>query len=231
MPIIQYQLLLSIGKYMVSVKLKSDFRDFYDHHFDNYGRHYNRYTEIERSRKEDLDLLRQSGFYVPEHGIIHNGLIDSGNDYVVYIDEYLHKGEGKLLISSSKNDINKYKGKFYTKYINDVITYHWRFISIGYSIMAWIYYTSDDFWRSNCGNVNFQLVQWGKIKDKRIYYLHNILNEPLIAVDGRYLNGTFIAFDLNTAPQIKETGLEFLYSSKEIVDAIKNFLGKGINNG
>ena len=212
----------------MKIKLISDFRDFYDHHFDIDGFIYHRNTHTHFKREDDLKLLRKARFYTPKFGRVYINnykMIEciKRNGIVLYEDEYQHKAEGKILILNINDlNFNKYEGMLWSEYIPSEYAYHWRMLTIG-DFYVYMKYTSDHIWMSNKGNVIVEIVQYGYINDSRLEYIKNIRDLPLIGVDGRYYKGNFVTFDLNTAPQLMGTGIEAILKPKDVVNLIKKF--------
>lgn len=214
------------------ITLRSDFHDFYDHHFDLDGEIFDRFSRQGMSRREMFKYLSKIGLDIPLYGTppeildqLDSGLRCSDDighkineqliDLVVYLDEMAHRGEGKIKVLLCQA-INDYPEHFCSLYIPHLSreTISLRYLQIGDKIF-WLRYTSSDDWRSNCGNVQIEVLT----QEKDGY--HPRLPYPLFAVDFVIGGDKFYAVDFNTAPGINHTGIEKLLSGKEAADAIK----------
>jgi len=220
----------------MKIKLKSDFIDYYDHWFDREGQIFERMSRSGMSRREMFDFFGKIGLETPPHGTpkqVFNTLSDYEKemeslaqkstmnlvDVVVYLDEFAHRGEGKILIPLMKA-IKEYPDTLCSRYFPTlpIGASSLRYLQIGDKIF-WLRYTSND-WRSNCGDVNIEVL--AQEKDG----FHPRIDLPLFAVDFILGPNCFFAIDFNTAPGVKETGVEDILSAKEAVAAIKRRLIK-----
>lgn len=81
--------------------LISNFREYYDHCFDlsPTDQVIRRITTEGPSKREQFQLLEAAGFTTPLNGIVRDIHEKTTNEYlVVYLDEQLHCGAGKVLL-------------------------------------------------------------------------------------------------------------------------------------
>ena len=209
----------------MKLRLQSDFVDYYDHHFDLEGVPFKRFAKTSRTRENDLLLLRDAGFCVPWFGKVkqYSLLCNAPNVWVVVYDDLCaHCGEGKRLVRSTEL-AKEEPDKFCSFYVPAEQTYHVRLLAVG-DWKAVLRYASDHVWMSNRGEVQVELLQYGEFCDPRLERIQHWLSEPLVAVDGRYSDaGELMAFDLNTAPGLKGSGIEDVLKPNEVVEQIKRF--------
>lgn len=224
----------------MAVGLESDFIDYYDHHFCSRltcNVIFKRLSTNSLSRLAMFKLLHDAKMPVPMHGPIeafaHTPSGFTNNDlFVVYFDEYGHRGEGKQVMPlaiARELYPNRLASKFVGEFGPPSISY--RFLRIG--SRGWLLkYTSDHPWASNCGNVTIEIVrELGDTSYQRLRF-------PLYAVDmvevppeslwwgpRRRPHPYFV--DLNLSPQIKGTGIEAKLKASEavrlITEAIESF--------
>lgn len=211
---------------MQKLKLKSDFRDYYDHHFA--GRHEN-YPIFERmstggmDRLEMLTYLRKVGFHTPNFGQAKY----LKSDYVIVITNlYAHCGSGKILLERYKAEA-QFPYNLCVEFVGNASVLNLaassRWLQIGRQ-WFWINYISDDHWRSNCGdNVAFIVRDKGNLPDlpyPGFFYDIELPQFPLFAID-------FIAdpksvypaaVDFNIAPGLEP--VKQLLTPAEVVNLI-----------
>lgn len=232
--------------------LSSNFIDYYDHAFDGlcrfnpekidkkpifythdsfgnpaigYCRH-----NIGSNRKKDFKFLQQLGFYVPAHGTLKSmHAYQSNTAIVLYDDEMKHCGEGKRLFANTcealkePNNEDKFSSLLITNKSGKAESYRW--LNIGHQ--SWtLKYSSDDVWRSNCGNVvvsladeNIRYNNLEIIRSRTLWYL------PMFAIDFVVdSKNKFWAIDFNTVPGIRGTPLELSFKPSEIVELIREYI-------
>lgn len=220
----------------MSIKLRTDFYDYYDHWFCATGQKYeflfDRPTRAKSSRLEDFELLKAAGLKVVKHSnveLLHASSVETlGEDVtslmmvVVYTDEYAHAGEGKILLPLDEA-LALYPKNLASEYIpasmREAVSY--RYLRVG-KRQFWLRYTSTDDWRSNAGNGFVEYLCEEKEADS---YLLN----PIFAVDFLRTGKMFVAIDYNPSPKISGTGIERVMPPKEayrqIQQAIIHFAG------
>lgn len=235
--------LKELSKYKIG--LKSDFRDYYDHWFtpsyqspkvflERYAKPVCCFKEnvdsnlnINFKKREQLRLL-DTFEMTPTHGIVKE-LPYTSFKLVVYLDEYAHCGEGKILIDSQEAR-EKYPDCYASFYIESKYgkAISKRLLQIG-NRSWWLEYTNHEKdWRSNVGE-NIEI----KIKGETdCFWVNNqrnsdlLKNYPIFAIDfvesfcGEYL----YAIDFNTSPGLLGTGIEEILYGNEVFKLIAEYL-------
>ncbi|NLV22953.1 MAG: hypothetical protein GXY49_13400 [Syntrophomonadaceae bacterium] len=220
----------------MQVKLKSDFHDYYDHWFDFDGIPFERYLRQGRGRRAALEFLSAIGVKTPPYGTPREVMnqtyprllereqeLQKDSKYllsvVIYLDENAHRGEGKVLMPLYQAS-DKYPNYLCSLFIPPLPgkSVSMRYLQIGKKGF-WLRYTSRDDWRSNCGNVEIEIIK----QEEDAY--HPQIHYPLFAID--YIANTeeLLAVDLNVSPGVKGTGIEEILSGKEVVDLIREAIG------
>lgn len=199
----------------MKLALKTDFWDYYDAHFDLDGDVFERISGGGMSRRGMFSFLREHGYVTPQHGIVGSLGMHPANKVVVYLDEHKHQGDGKELMTYEEA-LERFPDQYGCQYIPSEVngmSETWRYLQLG-DQSVWLRYRSDDPWRSNCGDVNIEVIS------------HHISGKPirmdrvLYAIDFVGTNIKY-AVDYNEAPGLHRTGLEEIYRPKEVVDHIK----------
>jgi hypothetical protein len=221
------------------VYLVSNFRDYYDHHFSIEGdaRRFHRNSTAIYSKLEQLTILKAFELRPPHFGVIRKDIVHS-RKVVVYLDEYAHRGEGKIVVG--KTEALNYDGKTFASYIEDETpgnVHHIRYLRFG-SRWFWLHYQQLDSkeWRSNVGDVKVCRLDEKDVSYYTNYreivpFLHTFTGLfPMIAVD--FLvdkHFQLCGIDINTSPQIKGTTVEDVVKPTEIVDEIVEFFDRNPN--
>lgn len=207
----------------MKLKLISNFVDYYDHWFDSDGNIFKRVTTDGMIRGRMFSFLRQRGLSTPIYGVVSHlknaFYLEDDDKIVVYIDEKLHCGEGKQLMTLKEAfDDKKLQSCLCTQYINTDNPFNYavsyRHLQIG-DRAFWIRYVSYNDWRSNCGDGDIELLE--EVISMKIP------NTPLYAIDFVEKNGIYYAVDYNISPGIRGTGIEDILPAKEVVNLIKEF--------
>jgi len=220
----------------MKVKLVTDYRDYYDHWFDlgDDIYEYHRMTTGGPQKDEQFHILKKMGFKIPKIGTVtelydkylhSDAWCESGNlppdefyKVVVYQDQKKHCGEGKTLMTL-KDAFEYYPFKFASEYIQPDLTggvRSWRWLQIGYRPFL-LEYKSNDSWRSNCGDVDVQVIQ-----ESLIHNFVDSVEHPLWAIDFLVMpDMERIAIDFNIAPGIKWSGVDNILEPKVVADTIK----------
>jgi len=207
----------------MKLKLKSDFYDWYDHAFDLDGMTFQRISKSITTRKQDLESLKNLGFRVPRFGKVidfyHEILTHKQHpeitpviQVVVHTDPKAHRGEGKVLLSTTEAFL-RHPHDFCVEYIPSNRKSQ-RLLCVGKRTF-WIEYESKDDWRSNMGDVNFKVLD--QIPERPRFFL------PMFAIDFVGKEKLY-AIDLNIAPGLEP--LKGIMTASEIVDELKNWLEK-----
>lgn len=210
---------LKKGGNIIKIKLESDFLDYYDHWFDFEGQAFKRHSSSGMSRSEMFDFLEQIGVKTPPHGSpqqVFNQIGDSTSSVVVYINQYAHRGEGKILLPILEA-IQKYPSHLCSLYYPTLPTgsESFRYLQIG-DKRYWLRYTSSD-WRSNYGDTQIEILS------QKEDGFHSNINLPLFAIDFITDCKIFCAIDFNIAPGVRHTGIEDILPAKEAAAAIKRW--------
>lgn len=198
-------------------KLVSDFTDCYDHWFagtDARGT-FSRMAGHGQHRSLDHDLLESAGFQVPPRGI-HLALLAPGKDVVIYDDPHAHRGDGKR--RAKVKDIHA--GEYAIRWVGpEKGGESWRLLVLGRKMFLLSYKSTTD-WRSNF-DPEVRVYSGPPFYDTKVMEVRALkLNLPLAAIDFVADGDTLWALDLNTAPQVKGTGVEDIIKPKEIAEAI-----------
>ena len=220
----------------MKVKLKSDFHDYYDDWFDLEGIPFERYSRQGKGRKAALDFLTEIGLRTPPYGTpqevivqIYPRLLEREQELqkdskyllstVVYLDENAHRGEGKILMPLHEAK-SKYFNHLCTLFIPPLPgkSISMRHIQIGKKVF-WLRYISRDDWRSNCGDVEIEVIR------QEMDGYHPQIHHPLFAID--YIANTeeMLAVDLNVSPGLRGTGIENILSGEEVVHLLREAIG------
>lgn len=212
-----------------SIRLNSDFLDYYDHWFDNSTSPlvFDRISTGGMSRSEMFDLFTSINLLTPRYGKVRDLGLAEYDLAVVYLDEKSHRGEGKIQISYTRARA-LYPDHFASEYMYpSCISY--RYLKIG-SREFWLSYFSSNDWRSNYGDVLIYILKKDIWEDLSFPKVEGLDNYPLFAIDFVRDNMyKYYAIDFNVAPQVKGTGIEDGYLSPlDAANEIKNhILSKG----
>jgi hypothetical protein len=177
------------------IYLQSDFVEKYDQylHDPNGKIVWKRLSKGGMSRRDMLSFLDDNKnkyhFSVVPHGRVKelddkynpekdgtwkdSGIYSYYHKMVVYLDESLHRGEGKILLDV-EDAVKIYPDKYASIYLrndNDIFPTHERHLYIGNKCYVLTYISITDKWRSNCGRVFIKLK----------YILDNIPNNKLLS--------------------------------------------------
>jgi hypothetical protein len=208
-------------------KLKSDFRDYYDHAFAgnmmpaDYV--FNRMSANEIDRKSQFDILKND-FIIPmmivRHGIVKDWDTKIYRELVVvYVDLLSHRGEGKIL-TTIEDAKEKYPDCLCSKYWggHNMIAKSTRHLQIGNR--AWnLTYTGYGSWMSN----NAPVIDIGNIYEVKPFE-QECGNKyyAMFAIDFVFK----MAVDFNTSPGLKGTGIEEHIKSLQIYQYFDEFVVK-----
>lgn len=203
---------------MSRVYLRSDFHDYYDHHFEarlgNPGEVcFRRFTTDGPTREQMFPLLHRLGFAVPPWGSIATlkHIIPRDSRVVVYDDPTAHRGDGKRLMVLEEA-VETCDGRVLACMFKGDGHDSVRTLKIGNRAWQMTYNSTDD-WRSNVGDVSISFpVESRPFNDVA----------PLVAVDEVSCeNGYSWAVDYNVAPGMTGTGMEKLLKPAAVAELIK----------
>jgi len=207
---------------MTKIAIDSDFLDFYDHAF--YSRYnadivWERRSRTNMSKRKQFAFLEQQGLATPIHGTVmrvHEKMREgylhdktffekcSGKLFyvVVYLDEYVHRGLGKLQVPL-KLALDHYPHRYCSQFIQTTPSSHavsYRYLQVGKKSF-WLRSTGHDSWMSNHAekvDVEYLCTNEDMFKFTVGY--------PVFAID--FIPGKVLyAIDFNTAPGLKDTGI------------------------
>lgn len=208
----------------MKIKIKSDFRDYYDHAFcGSYEKPdavFQRQSKGGMSRSAMFAAFELAGLLTPRHGMVRDLVPALKAEYanypkalwqmmqvVVHIDEQAHAGEGKLALPYEEA-LSRYPKQFAVEFLPTVAgmgAVSYRCLRIGLRIFV-LRYTSMNDWRSNCGETHIEyLGSTGEIDPETTLFFDL---SPMIAIDYVQLGPVFYALDLNIVPGLKGTGIE-----------------------
>lgn len=197
------------------MKLKSDFSDYYDHHFDLDGPVFERMGTGGPTKREQFKLLEGLGLDVPMHGMVYDLAyhLNISKWLVVYTDETRHAGEGKQLLSLDW--IRPEHWKLYCSLFLPPGKSSIRELHVGRRSFRLLYTTYNDWWRSNCGDGS--CVVLGEMIPP--FYRERV-RRALFAVDFVPHDNKLYAIDFNIAPGIRGSGLERVLPPKTAFEEI-----------
>jgi hypothetical protein len=197
----------------VALRLVSDFREPYDHHFASSHRTdlptWRRWSRTPRTRSDDHRLLLAAGLSIPRVGRLDS--FPPGAVVVAYLDPCAHRGDGKRRETAAALLADGVLPWTYcTAWVGDLAGgVSIRVLGIG-RMFWWLAYgtASPGEWRSNVGDVRVTLAHGYPTDDPRdamsaVGRLQRMLGEPLVAVD--FVcdeEGKPWAIDLATAPGV-----------------------------
>ncbi len=200
------------------MKLLTDYAQWYDGIFDDTGVTFHRTARTRGglAKREQFQLFERLGWPVPPHGLIaelanRTGLARDWQfpaatwqqelDVVVYLDEFQHRGEGKVKLPLV-DALTKYPGHYGSLFIplaNSAVSFrHVRFGRLGF----WLRQQGGEDWRSN--RADNETVHACTQHPEA-----NPISRVLWAVDFLPAPTGLLAVDFNTAPQLvtlHETG-------------------------
>jgi hypothetical protein len=206
---------------VAGMKLKTDFRDYYDHSFDGTGDTFVRVaTDAGPDKREQFRIMKDAGFKTPPHGEMDDVLGTWWQEgtittVVEYTDLLAHVGEGKELFSLTSLWEGCDTSRFCSAFVPGPRGVSWRRLQVGRHVF-WIEYTSEMDWRSNCGEGDIELLE---SKLNAGYHPH--IRLPLFAIDFVHRAKDMYAIDFNIAPGIRGSGVEKVLSSWDAVEAIE----------
>lgn len=201
---------------MSRVYLRSDFSDYYDHHFEaRLGAPgevcFRRFTTDGEDKPGQWRHLARAGFAVPMWGTLLSlrEKLDDRDMVVVHLNPHAHRGEGKQLMTFGSAKVT-YQGNTLAQRFVGGGGRSVRWLKVG--AMCWeLRYSSGD-WRSNVGDVTVEVV------GERIPFADY---PPLAAVDLVKAGDALYAVDYNIAPGLRGTGMEDVLKPAEAAGLIK----------
>lgn len=218
------------------IYLVSDFTDYYDENIHDVmaTNRFKRLTKSGLSRREMFKFMDEVYLDTSPHGTVEflydnyyknkklnkKYFLNSHKDkeVVVYLDENLHRGEGKIL-TTFQHALSNYSDYYASLFIcnlksqDEFFPISYRYLQIGKKSFL-LSYSSNDNWRSNCGKVKITLLKINKDK----YYIDEIhsnnIKYPLFALDFvKNEKEDEYYIDFNISPGCPET---VLYNNKKV---------------
>ena len=224
------------------IAILSDFIDFYDHTFYPRGMAdaiWDRRSRNNMSKAEQFLLLEDLGLKVPEHGTVgevYSKLKDKFSyaeaiRVVVYLDEFAHRGEGKILAILG-DALRKYPHFYCSRFVQSEPSFpgieyatSYRHLQIGRRSF-WLRYSGFGSWMSN------------HAKEVEVEFLferhegHGLLSSrapyPVFAIDMVQSGPWLYAVDFNTAPGLGGTGIPL--SPQEIYQLVAEWFASNASN-
>lgn len=211
----------------VKMHLHSDFHDYYDHWFARRGEEapyrFARYARTTVTKQMQLFALQMLGWRVPPYAMVRV-LVEKERPaaVVIYVDPCAHKGEGKILLSADEA-MEYCPDEFASVYVGQwppterAISFRYLGIGDQYWQLKYEGHNDDGTWKSN----NAPAVTISIMESSQPQLLRGWPALPLWAIDYVYSSDmTNYAIDLNTAPQIKGTGIEGILTGRECYELI-----------
>lgn len=218
--------------------LRSDFIDYYDHHFDILSRPqvhltYSRMSRNNHTRLDNLVYMRENlNLLVPEFGTVDEiskrmRFSTRTPEVVVYLDPKAHQGDGKEKLPL-EDALRKHPQNLCTLYLSEEPSVSYRLIGIGENgPRVWLKYSSSNHpWKSNVGEVDIERVAWRGTKKPDRGHIPSVVSHisPVFAIDFVANGGNMYAVDFNHSPLLRWTGVEELIEPKEIVEGIRQWM-------
>lgn len=202
------------------MKLHSDFPDYYDDFFSNYGPLLIRRSDSGPRRRDMFQMLNSLGLKTPRYGevgTVVNQLMResffSGDtldslQLIVYTDEFAQGGKGKIKIRASEAK-RLYGSCFCSEFLESPKKQHpssLRYLQLG-NRRWWLRYVNltqnPSEWRSNFGpDVEVRVIE----EVKGLEY-HPDIQEPMFSIDF-IPTMPLLAVDFNLAPRLQGTGID-----------------------
>lgn len=209
----------------VSIKLHTDFTDFYDSHFDQDGELFERLLSKEPSRKDMYKILAKHKLIPAVTGKVKKfrKKLPWDAPVIVYTDISRHDG-GEKMMMSFKEAFKGYENYEMATYIvnKDTVGITYRYIRVGDAIF--FLKLQGETWNINDG---FKVVESERVAEEDALAMKPF-DTPMYsidfvpAVDGSGKEWMF-AVDLNFAPKLEGSGIEELVSGEEVVALIKKW--------
>ena len=236
----------------MQIKLKSDFREYYDHHFagsqDKTDLIFDRRSDSGPSKREQLFLLEQLECHPPLHGFVkdivpkllqlkpktlyHNKFI------VIYTDEHKHRGEGKICVSiNAKQVLENFQDNYCSLFIPSTDnplekSISRRLLCIG-NRCFWLTYQSPTNWMSNAHDttITYNCETLNRKNYCNECYAAELIYDllkpyPMFAIDfvESLVHKKLMAIDFNISPGLKYTGIEDILSAKHVYQLIHDHI-------
>lgn len=218
----------------MNLNLITDFRDYYDHAFDQNGAEFQRMSCKGMDRRSMLDFLHSKCFRTPTYGTVEEIVprllaefdesiqqmaAESIVDIVVHTDPTVHCGEGKIKISAAEA-LDKYPQHLGVEYIpatKSGFGRSLRYLQVGIR-RWWLEYWSLSDWRSNVGEGDCRIIT------EETPGYHAWINKAMFAIDFVSAGSHIYAIDFNIAPNLSP--LQGVLTPHEVVGLLKEAWGR-----
>jgi hypothetical protein len=200
-----------------SLKLVSDYHDYFDFAFDREGELFIRYSRDMLNREDAFRLMRLAGVSTVANGYVKDLLkVFNKEAFVIYLDDKAHAANGKIVVRGEERQMFK---DYYASIVYGKPSVSYRYLNIGNR--QWkLEYKSDHEFFSNCGDVEITLIE---------EILYDTLKVPFPLKGRNFWAIDFVANDLagelavdyNTSPQIGKTPIENILTPTEVVNLLK----------
>jgi hypothetical protein len=201
----------------MKLSLVSDFKDFYDDCFDSEGDVFTRNKSSNLTKPEIFQYLKSClKLNVPVHGICNemHRYFDNDNLVIVYSSFDKTKIDGRHLVKFS-DAIKFHPDKFIVEYLKGSMP---SFVTKSFSIgkrMWTVTCKSDDYWRSNVGNVQMNV-------ESEVFDQTRVPSKmPLFCIDFIRDFDTYYAIDFDCSPTLNGSGLEQMLEPEIVVELIR----------
>ena len=193
------------------LKLSSDFTDYYDGYFNEYGMEYRRVKSDAMPRGRALKYLESLGYNVISLSQIS---IIQGNPskVVVYTDLYGHYGKGKIVCSYGEalDSYSNYLGAPYIEGTNGVSI---KVIQVG-SRRFRLLMRNTNYKSELCHGAVLSIEEMSQ-------EFNDLIRLPVFSVDYIPYNDAMLVIDFNETQELKSLGFESIMSPSEVVSEIK----------
>lgn len=195
------------------IKLNSDFTDFYDGlcSLDN-GILYNRIRNTDRSRAEDLMILKSNGIKTVKFGTIHKIGRTPSNKLVVYTNPSQHDFMGKHIYSI--NDvICNYSNNIVSEFIENYCGYTAKYLQIGKRRFRLMFFNK---------KYKDELVEGDLVAVEKLPEQYNYsFGLPIYSIDYISNGLEMLAVDFNTVQCLSSIGMDKIIKAEDVVKEIE----------
>jgi hypothetical protein len=209
----------------MTVKLISDFEDYYDTHFSDNGEIvFHRLLENELNRKQVFEQLKKMQLVTPAFGQVKKFLRKCKWEQavVVYDNVITHSG-GNKRVMSFREALLRHSQKYMSLYSATEQGVSYRYLRIG-NRAYFLKYQSDE-WSSivNTKHIEIEEADPGFLSVEPPYPLYAI---DFVHYQDKKQGDVMVAIDFNIAPKLAGTGIENIVDGSIIVQEIEKWLEK-----
>ena len=199
-----------------SIKLVTDFVDYYDELCDNSGSfEYRRMESEELSKGKALSYLKSLG--VPTIQIDTIEYLPPSHKVIIYTNPNLHLGKGKIITERSMALLN-YPNKLATPYVEGTNGVYLKFLQIG-----------KRSFQLTMHNPAFEM----NLNPGHIIGVHELpsgynsqISLPIFSIDYIPCNGKMLAVDFNNIQNLSSIGFQNVMSKSEVVNELLNIFNR-----